>query len=221
MKITAECPGESNGMESFLSSSQTPWSWQHDTLINLGLCISWVWLPVGLAHHTRQGEKDFRYKWFTFSFFLPAGSSLFFSKFHSNEKAGINQLNRLIPEGAEPATVLTPTHFCCCCGEPDLSGQIFQNRILVWLWGHPRVLKRSHCKLPSFCCSKSPSCLNIHTCPRISEFSLGKQHNLENYTKWHLCSWIQKPGSCYSSRFSVDRLREKPGIADHPWHWNF
>lgn len=25
-QITAECPGESNGMESSLSSSQTPWS---------------------------------------------------------------------------------------------------------------------------------------------------------------------------------------------------
>lgn len=184
-KIIAECPGESNGMESFLGSFQTPRSWQHDSLIHLGLCISWAWLPVGLAHHTKRVRKIpfiFISGSLSLFFFLQDPASVLFCffppKFHSKEKANINTLNRLIPEGAEPATALTPTHFCCCSGEPDLSGQSSQNRILVWLWGHPRVLKRSHGKLPSFCGSESPACLNIPTCPRISEFSLG------NSTTW-------------------------------------
>lgn len=110
-------------------------------------------------------------------------------------------INKLVPGGAAASTVLTPTHLCCGHGEPDLSGQIFQNRVWTRLWGHPGGLTQSHCK-PLFAVALNILIhmyvligLNvlIHIHPRISEFSLGNsQHSLENDTKWHLCSQIQK-----------------------------
>lgn len=93
--------------------------------------------------------------------------------------------------------------------EPDLSGQILQNRILVWWWGHPRGLKRSHCQTVAL------SSLPVSTLEKVS-------------TTWKITpNGISAAGfksmlvATAAGDLQVDRLREQIGIADYPQHYNF
>lgn len=76
--------------------------------------------------------------------------------------------------------------------------------------------------LPSVALSSFPASTYVYVPGSLSSPWGNSWHNLENDTKWHPCSQIQKHVSCYSCRrFAGRQAQRKTGIADYPQHYNF
>ena len=146
--------------------------------------------------------------------------SLCFSKFHSIRKEGICKISKLIPRGADPSTVPTPTYFC----HLFLLGTGFErggsSRTGFWRdWGG--ILgawnEATLCHIPSAALSSRPVSTYIHVAGSLS-FPWG------NSTTWKIIANGISAGLDSKSTLvataggdlQVHMLREETGIADYP-----